>query len=148
MDEDQLQSLYELFPNSDPEYLAQVLYAHNGDLQATVEALIPHVPQPVEVLRPPSPFREQPRGSTEVDAFKRDLGMLLQGQTSTNTNNAKPLGTLIKEKLKKWFHRKKKVKEEVKDSASTVSPSEPDEEVISFYAPEGLRKGEHPAPGI
>lgn len=144
MDEDQLHALYTLFPDTAPDYLAEMLQAHRGDLQATVNTLLEQS-EPVEVLRPPSAWREQPRSSHEVDSFKRDLGRMLHGDASKSQTPSKPLPMLIKERLKRWFSRKKPLKEEEKDSASTVSPSEPDEEVISFYAPEGLRKGERPA---
>lgn len=143
MDEDLLHALYSLFPDTAPDYLAEMLQVHGGDLHATVDTLL-HQPVQVEVLRPPSAWREQPRNSHEVDSFKRDMGRLLQGDASKAPNPSKPLPTLIKDKLKRWFSRKKQLKEEEKDSASTVSPSEPDEEVISFYAPEGLRRGERP----
>jgi hypothetical protein len=145
MEEGMIHALCELFPNSDPDYLLQVLCAHDGSLSATVETLLGHI-EPVEVIRPPSPWREQTRASGEVDDFKRDLGLMLQGSHSESTNTSERLSTRIKSKLKKWFSRKKQSPTEEKDAASTVSPSEPDEEVISFYAPEGLRKGEHPPP--
>lgn len=147
MEEDLLHSLYSLFPNTAPDYLLEVLQAHNYNLQTTVETLLGQS-EPVEVLRPPGAWGEQPHSSHEVDAFKRDLGKMLQGSITEPPNASKPLPSRIKDKLKRWFNRKKPAKEEEKDSASTVSPSEPDEEVISFYAPEGLRKGEHPPNGM
>lgn len=143
MDEDILHALYELFPNSDPEYLLQALLAHNSNLSATVETLLGQS-DPVEVIRPPSPWREPTGVSGEVAVFKRDLGRMLQGDLAEPASQ--PLSVRLKAKLKQWFSRRKKLKEEEKDAASTVSPSEPDEEVISFYAPAGLRKGEHPPP--
>jgi len=143
MDEDTLHALYELFPNSEPEYLLQVLHAHDCNLSAAVETLLGHS-EPVEVIRPPSPWREPTRINAEVAVFKRDLGRMLQGDSIEPASQ--PLSARLKCKLKQWFSRRKKPKEEEKDAASTVSPSEPDEEVISFYAPAGLRKGEHPPP--
>ena len=145
MKEDMIHALCELFPNSDPDYLLQVLCAHGGSLTATVETLLGHI-EPVEVIRPPSPWPEQIRASGEVDDFKRDLRLMLQGSHSASSSTSDLLSTRIKSKLKQWFSCKKLSQAVEKDATSTVSPSEPDEEVISFYAPEGLRKGEHPPP--
>ena len=65
MDEDLFHALYSLFPDTAPDYLAEMLQVHGGDLHATVDTLL-HQPVQVEVLRPPSAWREQPRNSHET----------------------------------------------------------------------------------
>ena len=148
MDLNPLQYLCELFPGWDPEFLEKTYIAHGGNFELTLETLLeqslPAEGPTLEVMRPPGdyPQPEPPGHNPEVDAFKRELGQMLRGDAPAITSSTPPLKERIKAKLKKWFSRKPKGKQSEEDPASTLSPSEPDEEVITFYAPEGLRKGE------
>jgi hypothetical protein len=117
-------------------------------MELTINTLLgDNRPEVVDVLRAPGQPLQQmiSEPDLERDAFKKELGLMLMGGESERPSSGKPLTDRIKEKFKKWFSKKRKEKaffREEDDPANTQEPADSEEEVISFYAPVGLRKGE------